>query len=168
MSAADITATDGGLTLSRDALLRSGAAAALSVGAIGLVRGPAMRLLEPAAPAAPAAAGPLSRETWASHLGSRARIVGADGTRLSVRLDEVRDLAGAPAGASDAFSLVLRGARDRGLTGGTYTIVHPRLGRHELFLSPVGRGKKGQDYQIIVNRTTSRPGRSQGGARRHG
>jgi hypothetical protein len=168
MSAADITASDGGLTLSRDALLRSAAAAALSVGAVGLVRGPAARLLEPAAPAAPVAAGPLSREAWAPHRGSRLRIVGADGTRLSVRLHDVGDLAGAPAGASDAFALVLRGARGRGLAGGTYTVVHPRVGRHELFLTPVDRGKKGQDYQIIVNRTSSRPGRSQGGTRRHG
>jgi hypothetical protein len=168
MSAADITASDAGLTLSRDALLRSAAAGALSVGAVGLVRGPAARLLAAPAPAAPAPAGPLSRETWAQHVGSRVRIVGADGTRLSVRLDDVRDLPGAPAGASDAFALALRGARDRGLAGGTYTVVHSRVGRHELFLTPVGRGKKGQDYEIIVNRTTPRPGRSQGGTRRHG
>jgi hypothetical protein len=164
MIAADITASDGGLTLSRDALLRSAAAAALSVGAVGLVRGPAVRLLD--APA-PVAAGPLSRETWAQHVGSRVRIVGADGTRLSARLADVRDLAGAPVGASDAFAVTLRGARSRGLAGGTYTVVHSRVGRHELFLMPVDRGKKGQDYEIIVNRTTSRPGRSQGGTRRH-
>jgi hypothetical protein len=55
-------------------------------------------------------------------------------------------------GPGDAFSLLFRGRRRAGVTGGIYQIEHPALGTFELFVNPVGRGVKGLNLEAVINR----------------
>lgn len=49
------------------------------------------------------------------------------------------------------FSLVLRGPRAPLLPQATYALVHPRLGRIEVFLVPLGQDAQGTRYEATFN-----------------
>lgn len=90
------------------------------------------------------------RSTYAPHLNSTFRIEGP--RSVEARLVEIADGRDA-----EAFSLILRARVGDLLPGGEYVLKHRAIGSVRLFVSPVGRGAKGQDYQVVVNRATARP-----------
>lgn len=138
--------------LTRGGLFRLGAVAALAAGAV-----PASRAL-----AAPDSArsgltaprgGPayLRHETFVAHVGSTFRVVRPELGPLRVRLLESK----AHRGAGESFSLLFHGSPRAPVQQGIYRIEHPSLGAFELFLVPVGRGVRGQDFEAVINRTAT-------------
>jgi hypothetical protein len=140
-------------SMSRTGLLKLGAVAALVLGA-----GPAAKALEggaaPAATEDPAVAtrvsGPrhLRLGTYAPLVGSAFKIHRTGASPLSVKLAAATRLHG----VGESFSLVFRGHANAKLGQDTYTLEHPSLGTFPLFVVPIGRATKGQDFQVIVNR----------------
>ncbi len=60
---------------------------------------------------------------------------------------------GGPDGCSyESFSLLFRGPNDPPLQQGTYTFRHEKLGSFDLFTVPIGKGKNGIEYQVVINR----------------
>ena len=49
------------------------------------------------------------------------------------------------------FSLVLRGPRTPLLAQATYALLHPRLGRVEIFLVPIAQDAQGASYEATFN-----------------
>ncbi len=139
--------------ISRSGLLKLGAVAALVVGAKPIARaaagssGPAV---DDAGSIAPAGGGPrhLRLATYVPLVGTTFRIHRAGSSALSVKLASAAELPG----VGNSFSLVFRGARHAELAQGISSFEHPLLGRFDLFVAPVGRGVKGQDFQAVVNR----------------
>jgi hypothetical protein len=98
---------------------------------------------------------------------SRSAYTGLEGTKFSVetgaepvllRLDSVSDVAGAAsrkalAGSEDAFALRFSGPLSSPLDSGIHTLSHPRLGRIELFASPVDAPETDRNYEIVVDRS---------------
>jgi Domain of unknown function (DUF6916) len=140
-------------SLSRSGLLKLGAVAALVLGA-----GPAAKALEGAsAPAAtddPAVAtrvrGPrhLRLATYVPLVGSTFTIHRTGASPLSVKLAAATRLHG----VGESFSLIFRGHANAKLGQNTYNLEHPILGTFPLFVVPIGRATKGQDFQVVVNR----------------
>ena len=140
-------------SMSRTGLLKLGAVAALVLGA-----GPAAKALEggaaPAATEDPAVAtrvrGPrhLRLATYAPLVGSTFKIHRTGASPLSVKLAAATRLHG----VGESFSLVFRGHANAKLGQDTYKLEHPSLGTFPLFVVPIGRATKGQDFQVIVNR----------------
>jgi hypothetical protein len=140
-------------SMSRTGLLKLGAVAALVLGA-----GPAAKAVEgSAAPAAtedPAVAtrvrGPrhLRLATYVPLVGSTFKIHRTGASPLSVKLAAATRLQG----VGESFSLIFRGHANAKLGQDTYNVEHPSLGTFPLFVVPIGRATKGQDFQVIVNR----------------
>src|SRR4051812_5107971 len=143
-----------GSRITRGGLIKAGAAAALVVGAGGAGRAlagvDASSLEGPGIGKPQRGAAHLRRATYLPLVGTQFRVHAAGQRALRVKLIEVRPLRS----PGDAFSLLLRGTRAN-VEGGTYRIDHPRLGRFDLFVNPVGRGVKGLDLEAVVNRITS-------------
>jgi hypothetical protein len=57
-----------------------------------------------------------------------------------------------PSDVGEAFSLTFQGHGNAKLDQETYTLEHPRLGTFPLFLVPVGRARRGQSFEAVVNR----------------
>lgn len=139
--------------ISRSGLLKLGAVAALVLGA-----GPAKRAVAGAtAPAvendqnvATRVGGPkhLRLETYAPLVGSTFAIHRLGALPLSVKLASATRLPG----VGESFSLIFRGHGNAKLAQQVYNLEHPRLGSFPLFLVPVGRPTKGQEFQAVVNR----------------
>ncbi|HWF19506.1 MAG TPA: hypothetical protein VG754_09565 [Verrucomicrobiae bacterium] len=55
-------------------------------------------------------------------------------------------------GQFESFSLMFHGPNSRFLPQKTYTFEHPRLGKFELFIVPVGRDGDLFKYQAVFNR----------------
>ena len=144
---------------SRAGLLKLGAAAAFVLGV-----GPAARAVagnnKPAESNDGAAAGGgsvrgpryLRHATYVPLVGSTFKIHRSQARPLSVKLVSATRL---PSDAGESFSLIFRGHGNAKLEQQIYTIEHPRLGEFPLFLVPVGRPLKGQDFQAVVNRIPS-------------
>jgi hypothetical protein len=76
-----------------------------------------------------------------------------------MRLTRIFDIGRTP-GHDQAFSLLFTANRTSApLASGIHLFEHPRLGRFELAISPVGRGARVRDYEAIVNRVPGSPGR---------
>jgi hypothetical protein len=142
-------------SMSRTSLLKLGAFAALAFGA-GPAAKAAAGALGPAAndegsvtPAGPAP-GYLRLATYVPLVGSAFRISREGSSPLKVKL--VSAQAQALAGKGESFSLIFRGSRHAELPQQISTLEHPLLGRFDLFVAPVGRGVKGQEFQAVVNR----------------
>jgi hypothetical protein len=86
------------------------------------------------------AAPPMHRSTWLPLVGERFAV---DTTRL--RLEEVR-------GRDDTFALLFHGARLPRLEQAVRRIAHPAVGAVDLLIVPVGIGRRGQDYEVVINR----------------
>ena len=84
-----------------------------------------------------------------AHLGEEFRIHYGGEQPLAVRLSEVTDLRANPGIARAPFSLLLHGSKEGWLRQGLYAIEHPRMGRAELFIVPLGNDAQGMRYEII-------------------
>lgn len=105
------------------------------------------------APAGTGAAAPhLLRSGYAGLVGQRFAIAAGGASPLSVRLVEIRDLGRAAPGHEDAFALRFHGPRAPRLEQAVHELRHSQLGRFHLLLAPSGTGRRGQDYEAIINR----------------
>jgi Domain of unknown function (DUF6916) len=136
----------------RGGLIKIGAVAAFAVGA-----GSAGRALAATGGPDAAASGigkPSGGAAYLRHaifvtlVGSTFRFHVPDVRPLRVKLLEARKLGG----PGESFSLLFRGDKRASIADGTYRLEHPSLGAFELFVSPVGRGVKGQDLEAVINR----------------
>lgn len=110
-----------------------------------------------AAAGAEAAASHLRRSSYAGLLGQRFAV-----GSVQLRLLSVADIAGADvdaslAGSDDAFVLTFSGPLAPVLDARTRTLRHARLGRFDLFLSPVNKPRKYQLYEAVVDRSVRVP-----------
>lgn len=142
----------------RRRLLAVGGAAALA-----LAIEPAVRLVERvSAPGpSPRARGSsfLRTSTFAPLLGERFTLRGDTGGRVPARLVEIRNLRrGAQRGtvrghAEEAFALRFHAPRSAPRIGqGVHRLHHPALGTFSLLVTPSGTGRRGQDYEAVINR----------------
>ena len=134
-------------TLTRRSLLRTGALAAAATFA-GLRPWAAAR--------AEAAASHLLRSSYTGLVGQRF----AAGS-VELRLLSVADVAGAAsdkslAGSVDAFVLTFSGPFEPALAAGTHTLRNAALGTFALFLSPVGKPRRDQRYEAVIDRSVGR------------
>jgi hypothetical protein len=100
------------------------------------------------------AASVFRRSTFAPLVGSRFELRGTRGASVRARLVEVRDLRGAPAGSKageGAFALLFHGPRSPRLEQGMYELRHPGVAADRLLLVPSGTGRRGQDYEVVIN-----------------
>lgn len=139
--------------ISRSGLLKLGAVAALVVGARPIARA-AAGTSAPAADDESTIAAPgggprhLRLSTYAPLVGSTFLIHREGSVPLSVKLASATALQS----PGDAFSLIFRAPRHSEVSQNASTLEHPSLGRFDLFVAPVGRGVKGQDFQAVINR----------------
>ncbi len=90
----------------------------------------------------------VTREAFDPHLGA-GYTLHAPSRTIALELTEVRSLP-TRAGARAAFALELRASGDRShVPQAIYPIEHPRLGRFEVFIVPVGPDAVGMRYEII-------------------
>lgn len=148
----------GAAGVSRAAFLQMGAAGAVTV--VGLTSGGhALRALSALTSSAQPA--PLSRSAFAPHVGSvfRVRPATPGTSAVRVRLTDLSDI-GRTGGHDQAFSLLFTAGKTTApIAGGVHTFEHPRMGRFQLGIGPVGRGASVRDYEAIVNRVPGSPGR---------
>ncbi len=143
----------GDLLLTRRRIVQIGGAAAvgLALGGAGSAR--AASATSTTAPAY------LRRSSYAKLKGTAFTATGASGTKVTLRLAEVADLARARsekslAGSDAAFALTLTGPRKTLLAGSVHELRHASLGAFSLFLVPVGRPTSTeQRYEVVVDRS---------------
>jgi hypothetical protein len=107
--------------------------------------------------AATATPGYLTRSGYAGLEGT-SFTVEAEGGPVALRLESVKDVAGARvsralAGSEDSFALTFSGPSADPLDSGIHTLSHPQLGSFELFASPVDDPDAGRRYEIVVDRS---------------
>lgn len=129
---------------SRRGLIRNGAAAtaAAMLGASAWSSAPAA-----------ASAGHLRRSSYKGLVGQSFRA-----GSVELRLLSVSDVAGAKsakslAGSENAFVLTFSGPRSAPLETGTHSFRHRRLGKFQLFASPVGLPRTDLRYEAVVDRS---------------
>ncbi|HET6509761.1 MAG TPA: hypothetical protein VFG42_23410 [Baekduia sp.] len=138
--------------ITRRSLLRTGATAT-AVAMVGVRPWDAATASAAAVPV-----GPLRRSDYAGLTATDFAVVdGPAGARLT--LASVSDVAGAAhsvalRGSEDAFVLAFSG--DAGLDSGIHTLEHARLGRFELFVSPVGAQAQ-RGYEAVIDRSVGAP-----------
>jgi hypothetical protein len=126
--------------MSRSGLLKLGAFGALAFGA-----GPAARAASGVLAPAANDEGSITPAGPAPHY---LRLNRAGESALKVKLVSAKALAG----KGESFSLIFRGPRHAELPQQISTLEHSSLGRFDLFVGPIGRGVKGQEFQAVVNR----------------
>ena len=142
--------------VSRAAFLQMGAAGTVAL--LGLTTGgQAVRALSGLV-STPAP--PTSRSAFSPHVGSVFRVRAAPGSpAVRMRLTDVSDIGRTP-GHDHAFSLLFTAGRTSApLATGLHVFEHPRMGRFQLVIGPVGRGSRVRDYEAIINRVPGSPGR---------
>ena len=70
---------------------------------------------------------------------------------LTLRLCEVKSLGVRGPRPAPPFSATLSAPDGTQLEQGTYAVLHPTLGRLELFLVPIGMQSDGPGYEIVFN-----------------
>jgi hypothetical protein len=98
-----------------------------------------------------AATSVFRRSTFAPLVGRRFELRGTRGESVRAKLVEVRDLRGAPAADERAFALLFHGPRSPRLEQGLYELRHPSVARARLLVVPAGTGRRGQDYEVVIN-----------------
>jgi hypothetical protein len=98
----------------------------------------------------------LTLETFAPHLGETFRIPLPDGQAIELELIDARSLVDPYAGRSGPrparapFGLVFKGpAAAPALSQQIYPLEHAALGRHELFVVPIGPDQGRMRYEVI-------------------
>ncbi len=78
------------------------------------------------------------------------RIALEGGASIALTLVAARPVAGgAPGPDPTAFALEFRGPRTPAFGQGLVPLDHPRLGRLELFVVPIGEGPDGRRYEAV-------------------
>jgi hypothetical protein len=104
------------------------------------------------APAAAAARSAYDRATWTPLVGSTFTMSSATSSQPVV-LAAVENVAGAPSGAAQRFSLVFRSASGP-LVDQVVSLQRRGFAGASLFVSSVDRGISAHHYQAVVNRTS--------------
>ena len=102
----------------------------------------------------------LNYGRFAGELGSMFHVHASERRVLALRLIRAdwsqqsrRSKPNAPDAAFEKFSLVFAGSRAHQLSQETYTFEHPRLGRFEMFIVPVGSLDPAvHKYEAVFNR----------------
>jgi hypothetical protein len=109
----------------------------------------------------PGGAGPqggndMTLARFTPHLGTRFTARPAALAAVALTLEEAVATDPHPADPAglrgEAFSLVFRAAGGPPLPDGIHRLDHPALGTSRLFLSAFGAGRRGQGYQVVVDR----------------
>jgi hypothetical protein len=90
----------------------------------------------------------VTRDDFARHVNTPFRLPDAGAAGLT--LIDVSAVQSSP--RQETFSLIFRGAGDRGLPQGTWRLDHAALGALDIFLVPVGRDERGWYYEAVFNR----------------
>jgi Domain of unknown function (DUF6916) len=93
----------------------------------------------------------LRRSTYLPLMGQQFSL-GWWGSSSSVMLASIADLPYLK-GREDAFSLTFLGEAATPPEGAPVALRHPKLGRFELFLAPIGRETDMQRYEAVINRS---------------
>jgi hypothetical protein len=88
--------------------------------------------------------------TFSEILNTRFRLNLTQSDVLELELIKVEDLA--TSAKQERFSVIFRGPRDRGLSQGTYSFEHDKLGTLDLFIVPIGMEEDGVVYEAAFNR----------------
>lgn len=128
----------------------------LGIVAAGALLAPPLRLpaaAEGALPPAPARLDLLTvtPETFIPHIGTPFGLAAAHGPDLVATLTEVDAASASPAAVPRSFSLAFEAAPGHPSGQGTYAVRHPRLGRFDLFVVPVGRPGPVRTYQAVIS-----------------
>ena len=92
----------------------------------------------------------LKADDFAGRLGETFVAHAGDGATLAIELVEVERLAAAQEGMREGFSLGFLGpAGDVYLPQATWPLEHPALGRHDVFLVPLGPVEGRMQYQAV-------------------
>jgi hypothetical protein len=95
----------------------------------------------------------LNMATFARQLGTTFQVSVAAGNAVVVKLISVRPLTAVGASPTgEGFSLVFSGSLSNPFGQDSYRVAHPRLGRFEMFLVPVGPTGHDQRYEAVFNR----------------
>ena len=105
----------------------------------------------------------LHFETFAGEVGAMFHVQSSGRRVLALRLIRAewkepspRSKPNAPDAAFEKFSLVFAGSRAHWLAQETYTFEHPRLGRFEMFIVPVGSLDPAvHKYEAVFNRPSA-------------
>ncbi|MCU1356487.1 MAG: hypothetical protein JWM89_1905 [Acidimicrobiales bacterium] len=143
--------------ISRRAFVAGASAVAGTVAVAAVIRSPA-RSEERDRPAGGSATAPAALPALGAFVAAIGTTFVMEGGLRPRRLVLDQAVARAAGSAPDAakttgehFSLLFRGAAGRVQPGATRTLSHPELGSIELFVSPVGRGVRAQDYEAIID-----------------
>ncbi|HEV2915899.1 MAG TPA: twin-arginine translocation signal domain-containing protein [Pyrinomonadaceae bacterium] len=94
-----------------------------------------------------------TKATFAAHINSTFQIRSKRQKAVDVTLTDVHDSGPVPDQASagrECFALVF--STQHKLKQDVYTIEHGALGTFALLLVPIGKGKKGLNYEAVINR----------------
>ncbi|HEX8501250.1 MAG TPA: hypothetical protein VF659_11765 [Pyrinomonadaceae bacterium] len=92
-------------------------------------------------------------EDFRPHVGTRFGVRVQTPRPVELELTEVREYrpqANEPDGM-ERFSLFFRGPGDIMLKQGTFTLEHPALGEHLLFMVPIAQEPEGFRYEVVFN-----------------
>ena len=94
----------------------------------------------------------LTREQFAEHQGETFRLETGGSATFDLTLAEATPLGGAARGGErEPFSLTFRGPAEPVLPQAIYPVEHPKLGKLEIFLVPIGPDpkEKGMRYEAV-------------------
>lgn len=106
--------------------------------------------------------GTLTAASFAPHVGTLFGVSAASVGAVSLRLMESTVIENHPSDpkllGGSAYTLIFEGPTEAPLPTGSYRLRHPELDLPSFHLSPIGRGVRVQDYQIIVDTRTFESG----------
>lgn len=94
----------------------------------------------------------LTREQFSDHQGESFRLEADEASSLDLTLAEASPLGSAARGGErEPFSLTFRGPAEPVLPQAIYQVEHPKLGKLEIFLVPIGPDpkEKGMRYEAV-------------------
>ena len=96
---------------------------------------------------------PLTEEEFSRHLNTSFDVQLGDAQRVELKLVEVAGYKERPEEEQgmERFSLYFEGPAEPHLPQSTYTLVHERMGTHDIFIVPVARSAGGFRYQAVFN-----------------
>ena len=97
----------------------------------------------------------FTRATFSEHLDDFFHVCLEDSETIQLELIETTELSAEPRGKSQQsskripFSILFRGAAENPLPQKIHTFEHPKMGRFELFIVPVGLDETGMLYEAV-------------------
>ncbi len=92
-----------------------------------------------------------TRALFATHRGTSFRLATSGCPELELALTEIGDAGEGVPGGREPFSLIFSGPLQPVLRQAIHTLVHPALGRLEIFLVPIGPADGAMRYQAIFS-----------------